>query len=100
MIYSYGMLNNNNYKYFGGTPKNIIKVKKLKKFTFNKDDRVSKIIIRSPEEPYAEVYGNEIIDTINEEGRSIKISDIDDCMVCIPNSSIKLLNVYKMGVYI
>ena len=100
MIYSYGMLNNNNYKYFGGTPKNIIKVKKLKKFTFNKDDRVSKIIIRSPEDPYAEVYGNEIIDTINEERRSIKISDIDDCMVCIPNSSIKLLNVYKMGVYI
>ena len=100
MIYSYGILNNNNYKYFGGTPKNIIKVKKLKKFTFNKDDRVSKIIIRSPEDPDAEIYGNEIIDTLNEKRRSIKITDIEDCMICIPNGHDKLLNVYKMGVYV
>jgi hypothetical protein len=81
MIYSYGIINNRNYKYFGGIPENIIKAKKLKKFTFNKDDRVSKIIIRSPEDPYTEIYANEIIDTLNGEGSSIEIIDDVNFMV-------------------
>jgi hypothetical protein len=99
MIYSYGIINNRNYKYFGGTPENIIKAKKLKKFIFNKDDRVSKIIIRSSEDSNTEINGNEIIDTLNGEGRSIKITDYDNFMVCIPNSHTKLLKVYKIGEY-
>ncbi len=99
MIYSYGILNNKNYKYFGGTPKNVIKVKKLKKYTFSRDDKVSKIIIRSPEDPYTEIFGNEIIDTLYGEGRSIIITDDDDSMVCIPYKYSKLLEVYKIGNY-
>jgi len=99
LIYSYGILNHKNYKYFGGTPENIIKAKNLKKFTFNKDDRVSKIIIKSPEDSFTEIFGNEIIDTLNGEQRSIEIKDDVNFMVCIPNRHSKLLKVYKLGEY-
>ena len=99
MIYSYGIINNRNYKYFGGTPENIIKEKELKKFTFNKDDRVSEIIIRSSDDSHAEIYGNEIIDTLNGEERSIKLLDNDNIMVCIPSRHTKLLKSYKIGDY-
>ena len=100
MIYSYGIINQRNYKYFGGSPENIIKGQKLKKFTFNKDDRVSKIIIRSPEGSYTEIHGNEIFETLNGKERSIKISDKDNFMVCIPNRHTKLLKIYKIGEYL
>ena len=99
MIYSYGILNHRYYKYFGGTPKNAIKVKKLNKFIFSREDRVSKIIIRSPEDSYIDIYRNEIIDILYGEGRSIKITDNFDYMVCIPYSHANLLNVYKIGEY-
>ena len=44
-IYSIGNLNNNIYKFFGGMPDNIIKVKQLNKYSFNKNDKVSEVII-------------------------------------------------------
>ena len=98
MIYSYGIINNKNYKYFGGTPENIIKSKKLKKFTFNKDDRISKIIIRSSEDSYTEIHENEILDALNGKGM-IKIEDDKDFMICIPNTRTKLLKLYKIREY-
>jgi len=99
MIYSYGILNKINYKYFGGFPENIIKEKELKKITFSKDDRVSKIIIRNPEDSFTEIYGNEIIDILDGEGRSIEIVDDLGYMVCIPNRHSKLLEIYEKGIY-
>jgi len=99
LIYSYGILNHKNYKYFGGTPENILKAKNLKKFIFNKDDNVSKIIIKSFEDSFTEIFGNEIIDTLNGEESSIEIKDDVNFMVCIPNRHSKLLKIYKKGEY-
>ena len=93
MIYSYGRVNNTKYKYFGGTPENIIKARKLKKFTFKKDEYVSKIIIRIPDQ-YSEIYGNEIVDTLNGEGRYIEIEENGIFSLCIPRQHGKLLNLF------
>jgi len=95
MIYSYGIFNNKKYKYFGGIPENVIKEKNLKKFTFSKNDYVSKIIIRSSEDSFPRIYGKERIYTLNGEGRFIEIIDYNDYMVCIPNQHTNLFNMYK-----
>ena len=95
MIYSYGRENNTKYKYFGGTPENIIKERRLKKFTFKKDEYVSKIILRIPDS-YSNIYGNEIIDILNGEGRTIEIakSGFNSYSICIPHQHGKLLNLF------
>ena len=99
MIYSYGILNDKKYKYFGGSPENLIKAKNLKKVTFNKDDMISKIIIRSPENSFTEINENEIIDILNGEGRSIKIIDDLNSLVCIPSQHSQFLKSYEIGWY-
>ena len=99
MIYSYGILNKKYYKYFGGFPENIIKEKKLKKITFSKDDKVSKIIVRNPEDLSTEIYGNDIIDILDGERRSIEIVDNLHSMVCIPHRHAKFLAIYELGMY-
>jgi len=95
MIYSYGRENNTEYKYFGGTPENIIKERKLKKFTFKEDEFASKLILRIPDS-YSNIYGNEIVDTLNGEGRFIEIAEskYELYALCIPRQHGKLLDLF------
>jgi len=96
MIYSYGKFNNEKYKYFGGTPEYFINSKNLKKFTFSKEDYVSKIIIKNSENSFSENYWNKIIDTSNKEERFLAIKDYDDTIVCIPGI---IFNIYETDIY-
>jgi hypothetical protein len=99
MIYTYGIFNNKKYKYFGGTPENIIKAKNLKKFTFSKKEYVSKIIIRSLEDSLNKIYEKEIIDNLSGEGRSIEINNYINNMICIPDRHTNILKIFKRGMY-
>ena len=92
-IYALGILNKRKYKFFGGIPKNIIKVKKLDKFTFNKNDKVSQMKID---------YINGTSDIFNLEGEKRLVSIKEDLglFICIPLTyRLTLMKQYKDSIY-
>lgn len=74
-IYAIGNLNNKLYKFYGGLPEDIIKEKQLNKYSFNKNDKVSEVIVGFSN------GGNNIY----KVNKLVEISTSEFLAVCIPN---------------